>query len=300
MNTLMRYVVATRPWSFSMSVISVTMGTLLASEKGDLRSIHWGWYAVVALGIVLVHAAGNVLNDYFDSRKGVDRADSPTALYRPHPILGGLMSSGALLAEGLALVALAGLAGLTLALFRSPHVFWIAGAGLLLTVFYTGWPLALKYRALGEFVVFAVWGPLMFLGAYAVQARALSWRPVVASVPFGILVALVLFANNMRDIAHDSRSEIKTLGILFGPRGSLRLFAALMLSAYVYVGAAVALGVLSPWLLVVLLSLPMAARLLAGFAKAVPEAADAVTAKLDTLFGILFVAGLVLDWTVSR
>lgn len=300
MNAFMRYVIATRPWSFSMSVISVTMGTLLASERGDMRSLHWGWYAVVVLGIVLVHAAGNVLNDYFDSRKGVDRPDSPTALYRPHPIHAGLMSSGALLLEGLALLALAGLAGLALALFRTPHVFWIAGAGLVLTVFYTGWPLNLKYRAMGEFVVFVIWGPLMFLGAYAVQRQALSLKPVVASIPFGILVALVLFANNMRDIAHDSRSDIKTLGILLGPRGSLYLYGFLMLSAYLYVCVTVALGAMSPWLLIVLLSLPMALKLLRGFAKAIPEAADAITAKLDTLFGILFVAGLVLDWTVSR
>ena len=66
------------------------------------------------------------------------------------------------------------------------------------------------------------------------------------------------------------------------------------------VGVTVAFGVMSPWLLVVLLSLPMAVKLLKGFARAIPEAADAITAQLDTLFGILFVAGLVLDWTVSR
>ena len=54
-------------------------------------------------------------------------------------------------------------------------------------------------------------------------------------------------------------------------------------------------------LLVVLLSLPMAVGLLRGFVKkGIPEAADAVTAKLDTAFGILFVAGLVLDWTVTK
>jgi 1,4-dihydroxy-2-naphthoate polyprenyltransferase len=301
MPTLKQYIIATRPWSFSMSVISVLMGTLVASERGDLRSIQWGWFAVVAVGIVLMHAGGNVLNDYFDSKNEVDRPDSPTALYRPHPIMAGMMSLRTLLLEGLLFVALAGLCGLALAVFRTPHVYWVCAAGLLLAFTYTGWPFAYKYRALGEIGIFAVWGPLMFLGAYAVQKQALSWKPVVASVPFGILVALVLFANNMRDIEHDTRSGVKTLGTFLGVRGSLYAYAAFMLSAYLYVGVAVILGLFSPWLLVVLLSLPMAVGLLRGFVKkGIPEAADAITAKLDTAFGILFVAGLVLDWTLTK
>jgi 1,4-dihydroxy-2-naphthoate polyprenyltransferase len=300
MPTFKQYVIATRPWSFSMSVISVLMGTLLASERGDLRSIHWGWFALVVLGIVLVHAAGNVLNDYFDSKSGVDREDSPTARYRPHPIMGGMMSMRTLLMEAVTLGTLAAACGLALAVFRTPHVYWIGAAGLLLTVFYTGWPLSLKYRALGEGVVFLVWGPLMFQGAYAVQRQALSLRVLLASIPFGMLVALVLFANNMRDIEHDARSGVRTLGTLLGRRRSLWLFGALMLSAYIYVAGAVVSGLLSAWLLAVLLSLPMALGLLRAFAREVPEAADAITAKLDTVFGLLFVVGLVLDWTLGR
>lgn len=301
MSTLRQYVIATRPWSFSMSVISVLMGTLLASGRGDLRSVQWGWFALVAVGIVLMHAGGNLLNDYFDSKNAVDEPDSPTAQYRPHPILGGMMSMRALFLESALFIFLAGLCGLALGLFRTPHVFWICGIGLLLGFFYTGWPIGYKYRALGELGIFAIWGPLMFLGAYAVQRQALSWKPAIASVPFGILVALVLFANNMRDIEHDARSGVKTLGTIMGRRGSLYTYGVLMLSAYAYVAVAVAMGLLSPWLLVVLLSLPMAAGLLRGFVKkGVPEAADAVTAKLDTVFGLLFVVGLVLDWTLAR
>jgi len=301
MPTLKQYVIATRPWSFSMSVISVLMGTLLASERGDLRSIQWGWFALVAVGIVLMHAGGNLLNDYFDSRNKVDQPDAPTAQYRPHPIMSGMMSMRALLTEALLLIALAGLCGLALAVFRTPHVYWICGVGLLLGFFYTGWPIGYKYRALGELGIFGIWGPLMFQGAYAVQRQELSLKALLASVPFGILVALVLFANNMRDIEHDARSGVRTLGTIMGQRGSLYTYGILMLSAYAYVGVAVALGLLSPWLLVVLVSLPMALGLLRGFVKkGVPEAADAVTAKLDTMFGLLFVVGLVLDWTLGR
>jgi 1,4-dihydroxy-2-naphthoate octaprenyltransferase len=289
MPSLRSYVLATRPWSFTMSLLSVGLGTAVAAEQGPVA---WGWFLLTALGAVLVHAAGNVLNDYFDSRNGVDQADSPTAIYRPHPILAGLLSPRALLTEGLLLLALAAGIGLTLAAYRSTHILWLSLAGLVLTLAYTARPLALKYRALGEVAVFLVWGPLMVEGAHAVQRGTLSLDALAVSVPFGALVALVLLANNLRDIDHDGRTGIRTLGTHLGLEHGLRLFTGLMLSAYAYTLVAVLSGLLSPWVLAVFLSLPMAFGLLAHFRAGMPAMADAMTAKLDTAFGLLFLGGL--------
>ena len=296
MTRLQNYVIATRPWSFSMSLISVSLGTLLAAEQG---SIHWGWYLAVAVGVVLCHAGGNVLNDYFDTKSGVDQPDSGTVKYRPHPVLAGLMSQGAVLVEALTLLGLAAVIGMALALFRSMLIFWIALTGLLLTVFYTGRPINLKYRALGELVVFLIWGPLMFQGAYVAQAGVLSVKALVASVPFGVLVALVLFANNMRDIEQDGRTGIRTLATLLGRHGSLIAYAGFIACAFAYTLVAVGVGAMSPWVLLVFFSLPTAIGLVRRFNVSVPEAADALTAKLDTVFGLLFLAGLLIDRVVK-
>ena len=48
----------------------------------------------------------------------------------------------------------------------------------------------------------------MFLGAFAVQTGELWSQPLIASIPFGVLVALVLFANDIRDIEQVGRSGI--------------------------------------------------------------------------------------------
>lgn len=289
--------IATRPWSFNMSVISVALGTALAWREAPLRP---GWALLVVLGVVLCHAAGNVLNDYFDSKNRVDDAESATAIYRPHPIVGGLLSPRAVLLEAVVLLAVAACAGIVLFAFRSTHVLWIAIAGLALTVLYTGGPVHLKYRALGEVAVFLIWGPLMFLGAFAVQAGTLSGTAVVLSVPFGVLVALVLFANNIRDIASDRRSRIRTLGTVLGERRGVTAFVALMLSAYVYTLFAIVTGALTPWALLVLLSLPIAVGLARTFRRALPSMADAMTAKLDVVFGLLFLLALVLDRVTTK
>jgi 1,4-dihydroxy-2-naphthoate octaprenyltransferase len=70
------------------------------------------------------------------------------------------------------------------------------------------------------------------------------------------------------------------------------------MAAYLYIALMVLLGVLSPWGLIVFLSLPKALHLLKTFTKKIPEAADAITAQLDTVFGLLLIAALILNRTV--
>lgn len=287
--------IATRPWSFAMSLISVSVGTLLAAESGPIL---WGWYALMCLGIVCFHATANVFNDYFDTLYRVDKPDSPTALYRPQPILSGMFTPAQLLTEAIVLNIITVCIGLILALQRSMFVFWIGFVGFLASIFYTAGPIKYKYRAWGEVAVFFMWGPLMFEGAYAVQRQSLSLKALVLSIPFGVLVALVLLANNLRDIAYDSRQGIKTIGILLGSHQSFRLYVLLILAAYFYIIGTVVLGILSPWGLLVLLSFPKAVSLLKVFTRKIPEAADALTGQLNTLFGLLLIAALILDKTV--
>jgi len=289
------YFVATRPWSFTMSLISVSVGTLLAGEEGPIL---WGWYALVCIGIVCFHAAANVYNDYFDTRYHVDQPDSPTARYRPQPILTGMFTPGQLLAEAIILNGITLLIGLILSFGRSMLVFWIGLIGFLACVFYTAAPVKYKYRAWGEFFVFLMWGPLMFEGAYAVQRQIFSLKALYISVPFGVLVGMVLLANNLRDIAYDSRQGIKTIGILLGRRRSFLLYAGLILAAYLYIIGIIAIGILSPWGLLVLLSLPKALHVLKSFMEKIPEAADAITAQLNTIFGLLLIVALILNRAV--
>jgi 1,4-dihydroxy-2-naphthoate octaprenyltransferase len=270
----------------------VAIATLLALEEGPVL---WGWFVLVCVGIVCFHATANVLNDYFDTRYQVDQPDSPTARYRPQPILSGVFTPRQLLFFGAALAALTIVIGLVLSFERSLMVLWIGIAGFLASVFYTAGPVKYKYRAWGEVFVFLMWGPLMFEGAYVVQRQALSLKAAAVSVPFGVLVALVLLANNIRDIAYDSRQGIKTVGIALGHPKSIRLYTSLVVAAYVFVAALAATGVLTPWALLVFLSLPKAIILVRTLGRKVPDAADALTAQLNTVFGLLLIAGLIID-----
>ncbi len=56
----------------------------------------------------------------------------------------------------------------------------------------------------------------------------------------------------------------------------------------------------TPWALLALLSVPKAASLFRTFSREIPDAADAITAQLDTIFGVCLMAGLFIAGVVAR
>ena len=80
------------------------------------------------------------------------------------------------------------------------------------------------HRGLGELAVFAGFGPIMTLGAYFVQAREYAWEPFLISIPVGILIALVLYVNEVPDRPGDAAAGKRTLpGTPLEGRGHQRL-----------------------------------------------------------------------------
>jgi len=279
-----------------MSVISVTVGAALAAQTG---SFNWGLYVLVLAGIIFFHAATNMINDYYDWKRGIDKPEAPTAKYRPHPLIEGFLTPRQIFWGSVVLYFLVLALGLYLTILKGPALLIIGFIGFLASFFYTAYPVGYKYYALGELSVFFMWGPLMVLGSYLVQTAAFSAEPIFVSLPLGILVALVLLADNLRDIRYDSQLGVKTIGILLGERATLQLYYALMASAYLITILLVAFGVLDLWGLLILLSLPIAFKLARVFKVEVPKDADARTAQLNMVFGILLIIALILERVFS-
>ena len=292
MNIYRNWFLASRPWSFTMTAISVSVGSALGAIDG---SFSWTFYLLTLIGTILLHAATNLINDYYDVKSGVDTQEVATAQYRPHPLVEGKIVADHVKIAAYVLYALSILIGIYLAATRSWALMWIGLIGAFASLTYTAPPLKYKYSALGEFSVFLMWGPLMMAGAYLVQRQTFSMNTLWISLPFGALVALVLLANNIRDINHDRDKGILTLAIVLGQRKGLLLYFVLVVVAYLAIILMSIFGPLYLWSLIVLLSLPLALRLLRQMLKQVPADADARTAQLDTAFGVLLVISLILE-----
>lgn len=291
MSLYKNWFLASRPWSFSMTFISISVGSALAENFADFS---WGLYFLALAGGILAHAGTNLINDYYDVRSGVDDPEAKTAQYRPHPLVEGKLSAVSVRNAALALLGLTLVIAVVLASICGFELLILGVIGVLTSYAYTAPPLKYKYFALGEFSVFLMWGPLMVEGGYFVQTGQFSLLPLAVSIPFGVLVALVLLANNIRDMEHDDSKGIKTIAIVLGRRPSLTLFKGLMAAAYVSVAVMAAVGYVSHWALLTLLSLPIAVGLFREMSGLPPKDADARTAKLDTAFGMLLVLSLAI------
>ena len=291
MNIYRNWFLASRPWSFSMTAISVSVGGALAAIYGEFS---WFLYLVTLAGTILLHAATNLINDYYDVKSGVDTQEVATAQYRPHPLVEGKLEAGKVRTAAYILYGLSTVLGIYLAATRGWELLWIGLIGAFASIAYTAPPLKYKYNALGEISVFLMWGPLMVAGAFFVQRQEFSMNALWVSLPFGVLVALVLLANNIRDIAHDRDKGVLTLAVVLGQHKGILLYGTLVVLAYLGIILMSIFGPLYLWSLIVLASFPLALGLLKQMKAHVPADADARTAQLDTAFGVLLVVSLVL------
>ncbi len=81
----------------------------------------------------------------------------------------------------------------------------------MLSLVYTAPPFRLVHRGLGEPVTALGFGPVMTLGAYFVCAQQWSWEAFYISLPVALLIALVLYVNQVPDRAGDEAVGKRTL-----------------------------------------------------------------------------------------
>jgi 1,4-dihydroxy-2-naphthoate octaprenyltransferase len=248
----------------SATAVPVLLGIAVAASHGAFT---W-WTALLTLiGGSFAHLAINVSNDIFDTLSGADDANTT-----PTQFSGGsrvavydLVTIKGLARLSIALFGVAAAIGLLLvAVTGSMLLLWIGIAGIFVGVAYTAPPLKLVYRGLGEFAVAIGFGPIMLLGAYVVQTGQLALEPVLLSFVPGILIALILFVNEIPDRRSDAEAGKRTLPTRFAPQTIQTAYLVAAIGAFALIVAGVIGGVL-PWpTLIALAAVPLVFRVHAG------------------------------------
>ena len=248
----------------SATAVPVLLGIAVAASHGAFT---W-WTALLTLiGGSFAHLGINVTNDIFDTLSGADDANTT-----PTQFSGGsrvavydLVSIRGLSWLAVGLFAAAGAIGLLLvAITQSLTLLWIGLAGVIVGVAYTAPPLKLVYRGLGEIAVALGFGPIMLLGAYVVQTGELGWEPFVLSLVPGILIALILYVNEIPDRRSDAEAGKRTLPVRLAPDTVRTGYLVAAMAAFAIILGAVVAG-LFPWpTLVALAAVPIALRVHQG------------------------------------
>jgi 1,4-dihydroxy-2-naphthoate octaprenyltransferase len=248
---------ATRLPFLSATIVPVGLGIAVAGLRDGFS---W-WLALLTIvGACCIHLGVNVSNDVFDTMSGADEANvNPTQFSGgSRVVLYGLVSlrSMALLAAGFLAVGIA--IGIVLAALRGWNLVWLGVAGALIGVFYTAPPLKLVHRGLGEVAVGLGFGPIMTLGAYFVQARDYALEPALASIPVGILVALILYVNEVPDRPGDAAAGKRTLPVRLSKENVVRGYVLGIAVTFALVAAFALSGLIARPAIIALAGLPLA------------------------------------------
>jgi len=188
----------------------------------------WGVLAASALVILMLHAAANLLNDYFDYTCGADTRVAGDAGRPGRVLVRGDMTAEEVRREAALCLALAAPPALWLLWAVGPELLAFLVPGVAALYAYSAPPLRLKARGVGEVVMLVVFGPLIVLGAAYAQAKTLPWRAVILSVPIGMVTTSVLAGNNLRDYDEDRAGGARTLAQRIGPAGQRCVYVALL------------------------------------------------------------------------
>lgn len=225
---LKSYLIALRPWSFTASITPVALGSVLAYKaQGDFSLAILIITLITALS---VHAAGNLVNTYFDYQRGIDTkaSDDRTLvdkILNPEEIqwLGVFFYS-------------TGILGFLILCFLSPakmeHLALTFFCGLSGSFLYTG-GLGFKYMALGDVVIFLTFGPITVMFSFLSQVGQFSLVTLLYALPLALNTIAILHANNTRDMESDKQAKIVTAAILLGWPGSYVLFIFFLFLPYV-------------------------------------------------------------------
>jgi len=223
---LQSYTVAARPKTLPAAIVPVWVGCVLAWKlTGD---IDWFLGLFTLLGALCIQIATNFFNDAIDHEKG---ADTQARMGPQRVTAGGLLSRRAVYAGAFFFVLLACLVSLPLVYSRGWVIVVIGLPSLYLSYGYTGGLAPLAYLGLGELFVILFFGVVAVGGTFFVQTGDWSWPAGVLGMQVGLLSAVLIAINNLRDLEEDRRSGKRTLAVRFGPGVLQRIISGFVLLA---------------------------------------------------------------------
>lgn len=283
-----------RPHTLTASFIPVFVGTMYAFVmEGKFHSF---LFITMLFAAILIQAATNMFNEYYDYVRGLDNEQSVG-------IGGTIVRDGVapktVLRLAFIFFGIAILLGLYICLNTSWWIAIIGAVSMLIGYLYTGGPIPIAYTPFGEIFAGFLMGTVMIGISYYIQTEHVTKEMILISIPIAIFIAAILMANNIRDLDGDKINGRKTLAILLGRENAIWFLAVLFIIAYVCTITFVITGILPIWSLLTLVSAKKAGEVIVGF-RGKTEPLDMLpamiaTGKTNTIYGFLLGISLVLS-----
>lgn len=224
------WIAGARPFTLSMSVAPVLIGTGAAIATSEAGELHWVRALLCLVVAIALQIGVNFANDYSDGIRGTDaNRVGPARL-----VGGGRVRPKTVLIVALVFFGIAAIAGLALVVLSAQ--WWLLAVGALAIAaawYYTGGKKPYGYMGLGELFVFIFFGLVATLGTAYVQVGTFPQEAWIGGVGVGFIAVATLIVNNLRDIDQDRLAGKRTLSTMIGKRASQWAYSLLMIFAIV-------------------------------------------------------------------
>lgn len=286
----------TRPHTLTASFVPVFLGTMIAISYTD---IHWPLFLAMLVASMLIQAATNMFNEYYDFTRGLDNEKSVG-------IGGAIVRNGVQPKTVMQLALLLYAVSIILGIYICIETTWllavVGAVSMAIGYFYTGGPYPIAYTPFGELFSGVFMGMLIVLIAFYIQTGEITTIALLLSIPSMLLVAAIMLSNNIRDLVGDKESGRKTMAILIGRKRAVNVLLALFVISYIWILILVVLNLVTPWALLVILSVKKPVHGIQVFKtkehplEVMPAMKD--TALTNTLFGFLLGIGLLIGYII--
>jgi 1,4-dihydroxy-2-naphthoate octaprenyltransferase len=277
------------------SVIAVSVGLTL----------HWWQTSSIELfdalltfgGVMALHASVDLLNDYWDYKRGIDTKTKRTKMSGGTGVLPeGLLKPKTVYRAGIAFLVIGSAVGAYFVIYHGIIIAAILGFAIVSIYFYST---KIVDSGLAEFFV-AVKGTMIVLGTYFIQSDQLTAESVLGGIVVGVLSSLVLFIASFPDHDADKSKGRKTLVIAVGKQKATAFFWVFPAISYLAVIAGVAFGLFPLYSLITLVSIPLMVKAGLGLKRNYDSVDALVPSMSSTLMfsrmtGALFVLGFLID-----
>jgi 1,4-dihydroxy-2-naphthoate octaprenyltransferase len=301
-RTLKHWIIATRPWSFTAAIMPVLIlwGYLYYKENLCVEGFDVDWLnALMAMPLLIImQAAGNMISDYYDWKKNVDKPNGPNGVTW---IYDGTFDAKEILRYGYVLFGIGVALGLYL-LYRSGwEALWIGVVGSVLPLAYP-W---MKARWMGDLNIFLSFALLPAIGTSFVATGHYHFESLLLVVPIGLLTVSILHANNTRDMHNDAEAGLHTISAFMGGEVDKKIYLAEVALPYLLTFAFCLAWEQPLTLVAVALTLPLALRNVRTMMVAkssmigqIPTL-DQHSAQVQMAFGLLFAAAYFVSGAIA-
>ena len=209
-SKLILWVKIIRPGTLAAAISPVLIGLMVASKS---MSINWLVASTTLLAATTIQIASNLINDYYDYKKGLDKA--------------GRLGPRRALAEGQVTIRTMSIAiiidllitiacGLYLVYVGGFPILLIGLTAILFAWLYTATSYSLSYLGIADIFVLIYFGPVATVGTTYLQAGTFSTESLLLGLACGFISMAVLTVNNLRDRESDSKAGKRSLIVRFG------------------------------------------------------------------------------------